>query len=79
MDNDFFKDIDNYLDLEPQMVDKLPDDTLICECFCVSVADIRSLTEGTKDIDLSFLKQQTSMGSSCKSCIKSFKSWVDKI
>lgn len=60
---------------------KLSDDQLICECNCVSVADIReALTTGNiETTELNFLREQLGLGSGCSSCLKSFSSWKSKI
>lgn len=57
----------------------LSDETLICECMCVSVLDIRELFKDTREVDLKILKEKLSMGQGCSSCIKSFVQWKDKI
>ena len=77
MDKDFLQLIENVDELIPQSTEKLEDDVLICECFCVNVGDIRTLCTSNVDIDL--LKDQLNLGSGCQSCLKSTDSWVNKI
>ena len=77
MDKDFFRLIENVDELLARSDKKLDDDCLICECFCVNVADIRQLCSSTVDLDL--LKSNLSLGKGCTSCVKSFESWKDKI
>lgn len=65
-------------------------ETLICECKCVSVGDIRTelkskfkkeaLTTGKiETVHLSFLKERLGLGSGCSSCLKSFNDWSGRI
>lgn len=77
MDKEFLSLIENVDELIPQAREKLADDVLICECFCVNVGDIRSLCETTVDIDL--LKDRLNLGGGCQTCLKSMDSWIDKI
>ena len=76
MDENFLDLIENVEDLIPHD-EKLDDDVLICECFCVNVGDIREtcLTE----VDLTALSEKFSMGQGCQSCIKNKDSWIDKV
>jgi len=76
MDEDFL----DLVDIEEELVprdDKLDDDVLICECFCVNVGDIRE-TCLTK-VDLCALSDKFGMGQGCRSCIKDKDSWIDKV
>lgn len=57
----------------------LTDDTLICECMCISVADIKELFKDTKDVDLKILQEQLSVGQGCSTCLRDFRHWKDKI
>ena len=80
MDKDFLRQIDDVEALLPSKdADKLDDDVLICECFCVSVQDIRQTFEATRVVDLEILQKQFSMGQGCQSCINRIGSWIDKI
>lgn len=76
MDKDFLKLIEN-LDELVGRPEKLDDETLICECFCVSVKDIRSVCQSKVDIDL--LVDHFSLGQGCQTCLKSKEFWIDKI
>ena len=77
MDKEFLRLIENVDELVPQTVEKLDDDTLICECFCVSVKDIRDVC--TDHVDLDLLQDQFQMGQGCQSCLKRKDSWVNNI
>ncbi|HLW58050.1 MAG TPA: (2Fe-2S)-binding protein [Bacteriovoracaceae bacterium] len=58
--------------------DLLDDDILICECFCVNVADIRHLFQDSKTVDLDALAKAYGLGQGCQSCLKR-KDWIDRI
>lgn len=77
MDKEILRLIDCVDELIPRPIEKLDDDVLICECFCVSVADIRNVCSGTVDLDL--LKEQFNMGGGCQSCLKRKEDWINKI
>lgn len=77
MDKEFLRLMESVDELLPQAGEKLEDECLICECFCVSVKDIRELCHNEVDLDL--LKSHFNMGQGCQSCIKSFDSWSKKI
>ena len=46
---------------------KLCDKTLICECNCVTLGEIRAHI--TKDTDFNHLASEFNLGTGCKSCI----------
>ena len=48
------------------------DDTLICECNCVSYGDIKNYIG--KNTDFEFLAKEYQLGTACKSCIKLIES-----
>lgn len=75
MDREFLRQIDSLDDLLAD--EKLEDEVLICECFCVSVKDIRETCAGKVDLEL--LQDQFSMGLGCQSCLKRKDSWIHKI
>ena len=77
MDKEFLHLIDNLQDLIPKAINKLDDNVLICECFCVSAGDIRSLQQS--EIDFDSLKTKFNLGAGCGSCLKTKEDWVDKI
>ena len=56
---------------------KLDDDVIICECFCVNVADIKATK--LKKVDFEYLKNSLGLGTGCSSCIKSKNNWKEKI
>lgn len=77
MDKEFLRLIDSVDELIPRTIEKLDNDLLICECFCVSVQDIRDVCETHVDLDL--LKDKLNMGAGCQSCIKRKDDWINKI
>jgi NAD(P)H-nitrite reductase large subunit len=77
MDKDFLRLIETVDELIPQPSEKLDDDCLICECFCVSAGDIREFCY--KEVDLDLLQNQLSLGKGCQSCLKNKDSWINKI
>jgi NAD(P)H-nitrite reductase large subunit len=79
MDKEFFRQIDKLdelIDSDPP--EKLDDELLICECFCVSVADIRNACSESQKVDLETLKS-LGLGQGCQSCLKRSEYWIDKI
>lgn len=78
-DEEFWSAIDNLHELVPSEVDKLEDDVLICECFCVSVYEIRQCLNDSHTLDVTKLTQELNMGKSCGACLKNSASWIDKI
>ncbi len=80
MDKEFLRQIDQASELLTQTgPEKLADDVLICECFCVNVRDIREACKDTSEVDLGLLKRRFSMGEGCQSCMKSASEWMNKI
>lgn len=80
MDKDFLRQIDDVEALLPDAeAEKLSDDVLICECFCVSVGDIRMACAEAGTVDVDLLQQRFDLGKSCQSCLKRLDSWIHKI
>ena len=53
-------------------------DSLICECECVSLKDIRDFaSQGSYDLDT--LKRELNLGAGCASCVRSYETWKAKI
>lgn len=77
MDKDFLHQIENVDELIPRPEEKLDDETLICECFCVSALDIRETC--TNFVDLDLLKKRFNLGEGCQSCLKNKDTWINKI
>jgi NAD(P)H-nitrite reductase large subunit len=77
MDEEFLSQIDRLQDLIPET--KLDDEVLICECFCVSVGDIRSACANEKRVDLVKLQAEFGLGTGCQSCTKRIETWVHNI
>ncbi len=77
MDKDILSQIESLDELIPRPTELLPDECLICECFCVAASDIREVCQG--HVDLELLKTQFNLGSGCQSCVKTSDSWINKI
>jgi hypothetical protein len=77
MDKEFLRLIESVDDLIVRPTEKLDVDTLICECFCVNVRDIRELCLTHVDLDL--LSDQLHLGQGCQTCIKKKESWINNI
>jgi hypothetical protein len=77
MDKEFLRLIETVDELLPEDSEKLDEETLICECFCVNVKDIRELCSGKVDLEL--LQTHLNLGRGCQSCLKRKDSWIDKI
>lgn len=77
MDKEFLHLMDSVSELIPEAPGKLDDETLICECFCVSAADIRSL--GGPDVELEKCRTTFALGTGCQTCVKNIDSWMNKI
>lgn len=81
MDKEFLRQIDQASELIPdqQSLEKLDDETLICECFCVNVGDIRRTCADEQLVDLELLSAQFNMGLGCQSCFKKKDYWINRI
>ncbi len=81
MENDeFLSQIDQVgelLSLIP--TERLSDEILICECFSVSVRDIREACQSIQKVDLELLAKNFCLGQGCQSCLKTAESWINKI
>ncbi len=77
MDKEFLRLMDNVDELIARPREKLDDETLICECFCVSAGDIRELC--STEVDLDLLKERLNLGGGCQTCLKNKESWIKKI
>ena len=78
MDKEFLSQIDRVDELISS-TEKLDDEILICECFCVNVADIREACQDLATVDVELLQKKFSLGQGCTSCLKNIDSWVNKI
>jgi NAD(P)H-nitrite reductase large subunit len=78
MDKDFLSQIDR-LDELIASAELLSDETLICECFCVNVADIRETCRSLGTVDLNMVQDKFNLGHGCQGCLKEFDTWVNKI
>lgn len=81
MDKHLLQEFDQLNELidEPRHIKKLEDDTLVCECFCVNVADIRTTCSGSMEVDLEKLSSEFGLGTGCQKCIKESDYWVNRI
>lgn len=79
MDKEFLSQIDRVDELLPSAPEKLNNEVLICECFCVSVADIREACHDIQKVDLKLLQDNFSLGHGCQGCLKRIDSWLHKI
>jgi NAD(P)H-nitrite reductase large subunit len=77
MDKEFLRLMESVDELIPRPTEKLDDEVLICECFCVNVGDIRALC--STEVDLDLLKDRLNLGGGCQTCIKNKDSWINKI
>ena len=75
MDDEFLDSIDNYHDLIADNSNKMHEDELICECFCVSLKDIKTCLDQHGQFSLELLTEELNMGKSCGSCLRSATSW----
>ena len=79
MDKEFLIQIDRMGDLIPEAEEKLDDEVLICECFCVSAFDVRDAFADTKIVDVQLLQDTLNLGHGCQSCMKNKDTWINKI
>ncbi len=79
IDKEFLSQIDQVDELLLSVPEKLADEILICECFCVSVGDIREACKAQGLVDLDALQARFSLGQGCQSCVKEFHSWSKQI
>lgn len=57
----------------------LADDVLICECYCVSVLDIRQTCSADAQINLDLLREKYGLGGGCSRCVKEINDWKNLI
>ncbi len=80
MDKEFLKQIDRVKELYSETtIEKLDDEVLICECFCVNARDIREACDHLKKVDLALLQETLNFGHGCQSCLKNSEIWKDNI
>jgi hypothetical protein len=74
MKSDQDLDISEAIDaLQDRTHPALDGEVLICECFCVSVNDIRNTCPD--DLDLDLLAQRFGFGTGCMTCLKDLPKW----
>ncbi len=78
MEKEILSQIDRIDDLIERST-KLDDEVLICECFCVSVGDIRTTCQSEGAFDLTKVQDTFSFGRGCSECLKKIDSWVHNI
>ncbi len=59
--------------------EKFNENTLICECMCLTLGDIRDFIDGKSEISLKTMTEELGLGSGCSNCLKSFKQWKEKV
>jgi len=78
MDKEFLNQIDRVDELISS-TEKLDDDVLICECFCVNVGDIKEACSTLNAFDLKTVQGKFNLGHGCQGCLKRIDTWVSKI
>ena len=78
MDKEILSQIDRVDELISS-TEKLDGEVLICECFCVNVADIRDVCRHTQAFDLKTVQDKFNLGQGCQGCLKEIDTWVNKI
>ncbi|MGE3611256.1 MAG: (2Fe-2S)-binding protein [Bacteriovoracaceae bacterium] len=78
IDSEFLNQIDQANELISSN-EKLDDEVLICECFCVNALDIRNACSHLNKVDLELLQSNLSVGLGCQGCLKRIDYWIDKI
>jgi NAD(P)H-nitrite reductase large subunit len=78
MDKEFLSQIDQ-VDKLLLSTEKLDDEVLICECFCVNVGDIREVCHSLQAFDLKTVQDNFSLGFGCQGCLKQIDTWVNTI
>ena len=78
MDEEFLSQIDQVAELI-STTEKLDEDVLICECFCVNVGDIKEVCQSLKNFDLKTVQDSFNLGYGCQGCLKRIDTWVYKI
>jgi hypothetical protein len=78
MDKEILSQIDR-VDEFISSTEKLDGEVLICECFCVNVADIRDVCHSLQAFDLKTVQNKFNLGQGCQGCLKEIDTWVNKI
>jgi len=78
MDKEILSQI-NTVDELISSIEKLDDEVLICECFCVNVGDIREICHSLRVFDLKKVQDEFNLGNGCQNCLKQIDTWVNKI
>jgi NAD(P)H-nitrite reductase large subunit len=79
MKNDFERQIDQWRDIAICDNTNLSNEVLICECFCVSVGDIRKCFSSVEDFDAKVLEEKFGFSTGCSSCLKDIDSKLKDI
>jgi NAD(P)H-nitrite reductase large subunit len=69
-EKELLAEIENLTELIDYDEATLSDDFLICECYCVSVKDIREVCEQLGSFDLKTVQDRFGLGKGCQSCLK---------
>lgn len=51
------------------------DDCLVCECFCISLKDIRDFCIENPEAGLKGLQERLSLGTGCGTCLRRLDDW----
>ena len=78
MEKEILSQIDRIDDLIERST-KLEDEVLICECFCVSVADIRTACQEDGTFNQVKVQEAYNFGQGCSECLRRIDSWVHNI
>jgi NAD(P)H-nitrite reductase large subunit len=78
MNKDILSQIDQINELLPES-EKLDDEILICECFCVEVRDIRETCAPDQNVSIEMLQKKFNLGGGCQDCLKKMNTWIYKI
>lgn len=80
---DLLEEFNDYKDAIGDLcTNRLDDECLICECFCVNVADLRSRLQDIKELNeatIALLSREYGLGNGCGSCLKNKEMWKDRI
>ncbi len=57
----------------------LSEEALICECYCVSVGDIREAFKDSRKVDVSLLTSRFGLGTGCGKCLRESENWIKLI
>jgi hypothetical protein len=77
MDEEILVLMDSLGEFIPEVIEKLAEDDLICECFCVNAAMVREICPN--HIDLTLLREKLNLGNGCQDCLKRKEDWINRV